>query len=712
MRSPRFERQPSCLIRFLGVLVASLIPAEHAVAASEIPVDQLADLSIEQLLNSPVTVSSVARRPGSVQRSPAAVTIVSQEDIRRSGATSIAEALRDVPGLDVARVDAHAWAISSRGFNDLFANKLLVMMDGRSVYTSVFSGTFWDVQDTMLEDVARIEVVRGPGASLWGANAVNGVINVVSKNTANTQGLLLSSGVGSEERGFGGIRYGGKITQRLHYRVYGKYSKRDNSAVQGTGFPKTLIQIEIPGGGGGGGVGSAASPPAATHDAWEMTRAGFRFDLSSPQKDLFTLQGDIYSTDEDQLYQRVTPLTFGTFYEPVTDTASGGNIVARWTRTLSNDSEFIFQTYFDRSDRELAVLGGRHDAFDVDFQHQLGLGERQTMVWGAGFRRLSDQFRNSIEVALDPAERTTELFGAFVQDEIALVEQKVGLTLGARLERNEFTGFEFQPNARLLWSVDQRTTLWTSVSRAVRTPSRAENDFRVNFPGVAKDVIAPGFPAITIGILGNRDLEPETLTAYEVGYRAQLHDRVSAECSVFFNKYDELRSFRAVNPALDFSQSPVEINATLENKATGETVGGEISTHVQISERWRLRADYAHLRTSIYSTSNVNLGSFGSESAEGANPRHRAGFRSWVDLGRGFEFDSALHYVAARTSLEIPAYLELDLRVGWRMSDNAEFSLVGQNLLDRAHPEFKPSFFGTQATEVQRSIHGKITLRF
>ena len=684
--------------------------AAPLVSAAEPRLNQLADLSLEQLLNSTISVSSVARRPGSVQQSPAAVTIITGEDIRRSGDTSIAEALRLVPGMQVAKVDSHEWAISARGFNDLFANKLLVMMDGRSVYTSVFSGTFWDAQDTMIEDVDRIEVIRGPGASLWGANAVNGVINVLTKKASNTQGLLVSGGIGNEERGFGGIRYGGKLGENVHYRLYGKYAKRDDSTRFGPGFPETLIMIEVPG--GGGSVGSGESAPLTTHDAWESMRAGFRVDWSPVTDDLVTVQGDIYDLNEHQYYQRITPLSFSTFYEPVTDTASGGNIVTRWTHTFSNSSEFILQAYYDRTHRDMAVLGERRDAFDLDFQHQLMLAERHTVVWGAGYRLLSDHYRNSIEVALDPTERKTNLFGAFVQDEIALVKTKLALTLGSRFEHNDFTGFEVQPNARLLWTPDQRTTFWTSVSRAVRTPSRAENDFRVNFPGVARDVIAPGFPAITIGVLGNRELAPENLTAYEAGYRAQFTDRLGAEVNIFYNRYDKLRSFAPINPDLDLSKSPLELNTTIENGATGETYGGEISANFRVNHRWRLRADYSHLRTSIRSASNVVLGSLGSESATGTNPRHEAALRSWLDLPRGIEFDATLRHVASLPLIEVPAYTELDLRIGWRMSNQVEFSLVGHNLLDRAHPEFIPSFFLAQATEVQRSVYGKVTFRF
>jgi iron complex outermembrane recepter protein len=696
--------------KFITTSVAIALSAGAALAA-EVSPSQLADLSLETLLGSTVTVSSVARRPGSVQQSSAAVTIITQEDVRRAGATSIPEALRLVPGMQVARVDSHEWAVSSRGFNDLFANKLLVMMDGRSVYTSLFSGTFWDVQDTMLEDVERIEVVRGPGASLWGANAVNGVINVITKKAENTQGWLISGGTGDEELALGGIRYGGKLGDYLHYRVYGRHHWRDNSARFGSGFPETLIRLNIPGA-GSGSVGSAASPPATTHDGWEMSRAGFRLDWSPPGADIVTWQGDIYAGREHQTYQRFTAGSFRTFYHRTTDTASGGNLIGRWAHRFTNSSQSILQVCYDRTDRELAVLGEHRDTFDLDFQHQFALGDRQTFVWGAGYRRMSDHFRNSIEVALDPLARTTDLFSAFGQDEITLVKTKLGLTLGARLEENDFTGLEVQPNARLLWTPNPRTTLWSAVSRAVRTPSRAEEDFRVNFPGVPTEALFRGSPAITIGILGNRKLKSEKLLAYEAGCRAQLSARLSVDLAVFYNDYAALRSFKLVNPALDFTKSPVEINSTLENAATGETYGGELSANVSVTDWWRVRPSYSRLKTVVHSSSTVNLGSFGSKSAEGTNPGHQAALRSWMDLPRGFQVDTALRHVSGLPALTVPAYTELDLRIGWRKSAQVEFSLVGQNLLDRAHPEFKPSFFTSQATEVQRSLHGKVTFRF
>lgn len=688
------------------VIVVSLLST--AFAADSTP-EQLADMSVEELLSSPVIVSSVSRRPGSVQQAAAAVTVISQEEIRRSGATNIPDILRMVPGMDVARVDSHQWAVSARGFNDLFANKLLVMIDGRSVYASLFSGTFWDVQDLVIEDVDRIEVIRGPGASLWGANAVNGVINILTKKAANTQGWLITQSGGTQDRYSGAIRYGGKLGDDLHYRVYAKYATHDDSDVFGSGFPEALIRLNL---GGRSGTVRPPPPPRTPHDSWTLGHIGFRADWEPPGADRLTFQGELYRGHEQQLYQRLTPGSFNTFFERATDTVSGGHVLAKWTHTFSNSSDLILQTYYDRTVRELAVLGEARDTFDVDLQHRFALGGRQTIVWGAGYRRISDRLRNTIDVALLPTARTTNLFSAFVQDEIALVKERLVLTLGSKFEHNDFTGIEIQPTVRLLFTPNQRNTIWAAASRAVRTPSRAEDDFRLTYPGVPADVLFAGAPAIVISVQGNRQFEAEKLTAYEMGYRAHLTDRLGLDLAVYYNEYRALRGVALTNSALDFTTSPVEIGITFDNQPSAETIGGELGATLRVTDRWRLRAHYSLLRMTVHSASTVKLGSFGADALEGSSPQQQVSIRSSIDLPHGLEFDAALRWVDELSALNVPSYLGLDLRLGWRVSKNVEISLVGQNLLDGGHPEFRPSFFSSQATEVQRSVYAKVTLRF
>src|ERR1700731_4640181 len=370
----------------------------------------LKKLSVEQLVD--IDVTSVSKYPEKFSEAAAAVAVLTSEDIERSGVTKIPDALRLVPGLDVAQVDAHTWAISSRGFNDIFADKLLVLIDGRTVYTPLFSGVFWDVQDTLLEDIDRIEVVRGPGATLWGANAVNGVINIITKSARDTQGLLLYGGGGTEEQGFTGARYGVKINDDAFVRIYAKYFSRDSSVLP---------------------------DDTDAHDSWDMFRAGFRLDWDPTHQDSVTVQGDIYTGQQDEVY--TVPTTTFPFSGKIssTDNVSGGNVLGRWSERFSADSELTVQTYYDRTVRNSAIFAENRDTGDIDVQHRFGLGERQEIIWGFGFRVTHDDVLNSLNVALVPDSRTLKLYSAFVQDDIVIVPEQLRLTIGSKFEHNDFT---------------------------------------------------------------------------------------------------------------------------------------------------------------------------------------------------------------------------------------------------------------------------------
>src|SRR5438093_3529420 len=430
----------------------------------------LADMSLEDLTK--IEVTSVSKHKEKLADAPAAIFVITQEDIRRSGVTTIADALRLAPGLEVARVASHDWAITSRGFNELYANKLLVLIDGRSVYTPLFSGVYWDVQDTLLEDIDRIEVIRGPGATLWGANAVNGVINITTKSAKETIGGLLSGGYGTEEQGFGSARYGGKLGEDAYYRGYVKYFNRDSSA--------------LPSG-------------AQANDAWEMYRGGFRTDWEPSAQNLFTLQGDAYAGTENQTVTLFTPAFPFTQPDASKMRVSGGNVIGRWTHTFTPDSDLKLQIYYDRTDRAVDYFKEMRNTADFDLQYRHPLWQRHDVTWGVGFRYAdSDTSRSNFTLAFIPPERITRIFNTFIQDEITLVKERLRLTLGSKFERNDYTGFEIQPSGRLLWTPHERHSVWASVSRAVRTPSRAEVDSRIvntNVPpGVPPFFLpAPGF---------------------------------------------------------------------------------------------------------------------------------------------------------------------------------------------------------------------------
>ncbi len=641
-----------------------------AEASEDIPSpSRLKKLSLEELLD--IDVTSVSKYPEKLSIAAAAITALTQEDIHRSGVSSIPEALRLIPGMSVARLDSHNWAISSRGFNDIFANKLLVMIDGRTVYTPLFSGVFWEVQDTMLEDIDRIEVVRGPGATLWGANAVNGVINIITKSARQTQGLLITAGGGTEERAFTSIRYGVKVNPDAFLRVYAKYYDRDSAVLANA---------------------------TDAHDSWDMFRAGFRLDWDPNQQNALTLQGDIYAGREDQTYFvpiRTFPFAART---PATLNVAGGNVLGRWTRNFSNASTLTVQAYYDRTVRNTPIFSETRDTGDFDLQHRFTLGDRQEVVWGLGYRATGDNLKNTLNVTILPASRTLQLFSAFVQDDISIVPERLRLTIGSKFEHNDFTGLEVQPSVRALWTPGRAQTIWAAVSRAVRTPSIAETSIRLNPAPPAP--IPPG----RLTINGNPAMDSEKLVAYELGYRVQPIDQLKFDLALFYNDYDQLRTLEPIRPG------PVS-PSLVANNLEGHTYGAETTVTAQVSQSWRLQGSYSYLKAHLHpKAGSRDLRSEGI--AEGSSPRHQFFLRSLFDLGWGIQFDSTLRYVDALPWPGIPSYVTLDARLAWSPRENVEFAVIGQNLLDDRHPEFAPTFIGTQPTEVQRSVFGTMTLRF
>ncbi len=636
-------------------------------------------LSLDELMA--IEITSVSKKQQKLSDAAAAVHVLTQEDIRRSGATSIPEALRMVPGLEVARIDANKWAVTSRGFNGTFANKLLVLIDGRSVFTPLFSGVYWDVQDTLLEDIDRIEVIRGPGAALWGANAVNGVINIVTKKAADTQGALVTAGTGTEETGFGGVRYGAQLGENGHYRIYAKYFDRDE-ALDASG--------------------------AATDDDWYQWRSGFRLDWERGQRDFFTLQGDLYHGRAGQnisVLNSVAP-DFSSLTDEVD--VAGGNLLGRWQRTFSATSDLILQLYYDRTERRDAMLGEDRDTLDLDFQHRFALGKRQEILWGFGHRFTRDDIDSSFAVSFDPDQREDHLLSAFVQDEIELCPDSLRLTLGTKFEYNNYTGAEIQPNARLLWTPHPRHTLWAAVSRAVRTPSRSEDDMRINAAAIP---FAPGELAL-LAIFGDRNVDSEELLAYELGYRVQPREHLFFDLAVFYNDFRKLIVPGNGTPFFEPVPAPphLVIPLVFRNNTAGETYGGEIAAQLEVTEQWRLNAGYSYLQMQLRSDDTA-AGVVNGEVRAGSSPHHQYKLRSLLDLPGNLEFDTSLSYVDSLPARDIPAYLRLDTRVGWRPSEALELSVALQNLLDDRHPEFT-DLTGVTSSEVQRSIYAKVTWRF
>ena len=607
---------------------------------------ELKKLSLEELLN--LEVTSVSRRPEKLSETASAIQVITQEDIRRSGATSIPEALRLASNLQVAQVDSSQWAISARGFTSTTANKLLVLIDGRTVYTPLYSGVFWDVQDTLLEDIDRIEVISGPGATLWGANAVNGVISITTKSAKDTQGLFLEGGGGTELRGFGGVRYGGELATNLHYRVYGTFFDRDSSVF--------------------------ANGNDGTND-WYMGQGGFRLDWDASDINLLTLQGDLYG---------------GRLAQPSTNgdiAVNGGNVIGRWSHTISENSDFRLQLYYDRTHRNRPGLYAEDlDTYDVDFQHRFPLGERQDIVWGLGYRLIEDDVANTPVLAFLPPRVSRQWFSGFVQDEIALVKDRLHLTLGTKIEHNDYTDFEYQPSGRLAWKLSQRQTVWGAISRAVRTPSRIDNEFFI-----------PGNPPFLLQ--GGTNFVSEELLAYEMGYRIQPHPRLSLSVAAYYNDYDKLRSLERVNPT---NAIPV----VLANGQKGDSYGAELTADYRATDWWRLRAGYTELQIHIRPKPRSTDTSHGS--TESSDPNHQFFLRSSLDLPGHLAFDAGFRYVTHIANLGVPAYGELDVRLAYAPIPRLEVSIVGQNLLHDRHSEFR----GNPPQEIERSVYGKVSWSF
>jgi len=650
-------------------------------AADDISVEpngsDLTEMSIEDLMNMEIT--SVAKKAQRLSDAAAAIFVVTSEDIRRSGATCIPDLLRMVPGLEVARIDANKWAITSRGFNGRFSTKLLVLMDGRTVYSPIYSGVFWDEQDTLLEDVERIEVIRGPGATMWGANAVNGVINIITKNSKDTQGGILSAGAGTEEKGFGSVRYGSKTGTGVTYRVYAKYFNKDD------------------------GVYSNGEEAA---DGWNAGRTGFRVDYMKSGSDSFTIQGDYFYAREgqtDTIYSLDPP------YSSVEDTKTrfrGGNIIGKWIH-----DESTVQFYYDRDDRTAETYDLVCHNFDFDFLSRAPLGDSHEITWGLGYRFSQDNVESTFTTGIYPSFRSYSLANAFIQDEISLAKDVLSLTIGSKFEHNSFTGYEVQPGVKLMWTPNERNSLWLSVARAVRTPSRAEDDGSVTTAVIPPGSYYPGQPLTSVTFRGNHDFESEELLAYEMGYRVIPVDRLSIDIAAFYNVYDELRT---VEPGGQGFETLPEPHAVLyyeaDNKMDGYSYGAEAALDMKVMDWWRLQPSYTYIQMHLtpYSSSQYNK----STQYDDDVPKHQVGVRSLMNLRENVDFDLWYRYVDELTRQNVPSYSTLDARIAWRPDVNLELSLVGQNLLEARHLEFRPEIMGVAPTEVERSVYAKVAWKF
>jgi iron complex outermembrane receptor protein len=628
-----------------GLSLCTLLLSLNSVAQGVLSPKAIKKLSVEELMNIEVTL--VTRTPEKLTEAASAIQVITNEDIRRSGATNVPEALRLLPNLQVSQLSSSAWIISARGFNSTFSNKLLVMIDGRTVYTPLYGGVLWEQQNLLLEDVDHIEVVSGPGGSLWGANAVNGVINIITKNSKDTQGLFASALVGDFLKNNIELRYGSKIGDKFSYRVYGQHFDRDASIL---------------------------TDSTNNTDAWGLTQGGFRSDWDVSDKDAITIQGNYYKGSHKTAIRK--------------SRLNGQNLVARWSRTISEHSDLMVQLYYDRYYREDATTDSydKMKTIDANIQHSFGIRNRQKIVWGIGYRYVKDDanYKNPY-VGILPRYKRLDLYNSFIQDEIKLTDS-LRLTIGTKLVHNVYTGFELQPSARLAW-MKKTNTLWAAVSRAVRTPSRFDVDFYV-----PTTLQPPNVPSVA----GGPNFVSEKLIAYEVGYRFQPNAVSSFSIAGFYNIYDDLYSVEALPGTLTYQ---------IQNGSEAKSWGVELAGNYQVHKNWRLRGGYSFFKKNI----NAKKGHNFNPDYLGNDVRNRVMLQSILDLPFHLKLDIAGRYLdglpkTIATTVDVPAYSTFDVRLAYVIR-GLEIALVGQNLAEKKHTEYGPFY-------MPRNFYAKISTRF
>ena len=670
-RSQIIRRRSTWLLAGAIVCVGSSAAQGQELAANSAALKRL---SIEQLMD--VEVTSVSRTRESLIGAAAAVTTVTSQDIERSGAKSVPEALRFVPGLYVAQQSADSWAVSSRGFSGVNSQDLLVLSDSRSIYTPLFSGVFWDVQDYLMDDIDRVEVVRGPGGALWGSNAVNGVININTKSAQDTQGGLVEAETGSQERVMAAARYGGQLADDAYFRVFGKFTDQN----------------------------SELYPPGASPDDWRLGHLGFRSDWRMDTQDALTVQGDLYDGTIGLVSPSVDligrPVPQGRLQTAV----SGGNVLSRWQHSIDPSSDLQVRFYYDHTHRNDPSFVDDLDTIDLDFQHRFALAFRQEIIWGMSYRLMDDRNTGKGVFALDPADSHDSIYSGFIQDQFHL-GQALHITLGTKLEHNDFSGFEVQPSVRAAWELAPTRTVWAAISRAVRVPTRLERDVDIDATNPAGNPVGR--------LLGNPDFHAERLLAYELGYRWQLAPALALDLASFHNHYTGLASLEFGTPFIDPNTGQTIVPIVNRNLIDGRADGLETLLTFSPQSYWRLALTWSYIDMRLDSPGmDLNRNRF----AAGSTPRNQVGVRSYLDLPHDLQLDVQYRVLSAVRELPqivngegIAGYQELDVRLGWRPADRLRFSLDGQNLLHNHHVEFGAP---DQRSAIRRSVYGKVAWEF
>ena len=628
-------------------------------------------LSLEELMS--IEVSSAAKRPQRLIDASTAIYAIGREEIRRSGATNLPELLRTVPGVQVSRIDASRYAVSIRGFSNRYSGKLLVLQDGRSLYNPQFSGTYWEAQDVMLEDVERVEVIRGSGGTLWGANAVNGVINIITRNSRDTEGTFVEAKAGSLENGMA-IRHGSALGDNGHFRVYAKLDKHND-------------------------MDSPYSPSA--HDAWSQKRAGFRADMNLNAQDSVRVQGDVYDTQADQTVLKMSERTLSTSFVPDTAKLKGANVLARWEHQTSADSNWHLQAYLDHAQLDDTIQAQNVDTLDIEWQQRLKLSEMHDLTWGLGVRRIMESLKGGFTVSSIPESNNNMLYSGFVQDEIQL-QPDLTLTLGSKIEHNDNTGFETQPSARILWKATPTDNIWAAVSKAVQTPTVATTT--VN--GHVGSQPGPYGPMV-INVRGNPNIDSETMLSREIGYRGQFGSNLNLDATAFYNTYDNVVSRENGRP--EFGRY-LTLPLNFANQMSGKAYGVELSGNWQVMQNWRLHGSYSWLKMSVKAQpGGSGIVGFGHPAS---SPKHMAQIHSVHNLSHDIEFDANLYFTDkiaffnGQTTQGIAQNTQLDLRLAWRPTRDLEVSVTGRNLLKKSQTAYIAD--DVLASQIPRSVMAQV----
>jgi iron complex outermembrane recepter protein len=643
----------------------------------------LSQLALEDLMN--IKVTSVSKTDQKMAQVAAAIFVITDEDIQRSGATNIPDLLRMVPGMDVSQINASTWAVSARGFGGQFSDKLLVLIDGRAVYTVLLGGVNWDTQNVPLEDIDRIEVIRGPGATIWGANAVNGVINIVTKKAADTKGALLSGGAGTQGKAFGLVQYGGSLPKGTDYRIAINYLNN----------------------------GSLPAPDSASNqDNWNFLHGSFRADTKISSKDSLTVQGDMYTGQGGATIIHVfsiDPPVVGDLN--VNDELAGGNILARWNHTFSSRSDTSFQFYYDSFDRSGPESDESRRTLDFDFNHHFRWGSRQDLVWGLGYRRTWDTDFGTIDQSFNPSNTTLRLFTVFAQDTFTLRPNRLFLTAGTKVENSYFTGYDVDPSVRLAWTPSHTMTLWAAVSRAARSTDRKDTEL-VAALAAFPDPNGSNTP-VEVVLFGNPNFQNEHTLAYEAGFRTQPNTRLSVDVSTFFNRYDNLETLEGGARVFQPTPAPARfvVPVTFGNLMYGTTEGAEISTNFKLTDRWTLSPGYAFLEMHLH-TKPTSQDATSVAQTQGSSPQNQVQLRSHVGLPQGLLWDTSAYFVSALSAQGVPSYTRVDTQLRWSFTERGEFSVVGQNLLRNTHLESMDQLTLVNSSLIQRSVYARFTYRF